>query len=59
MNKYEFYSRGDVFNIQWVINKFADVFKIYISSVSIMQQGFTRGRRTNGSLGYLTPTTPE
>lgn len=32
MNNYEFYKRSDVLNIQGVIKKFADVFKIDVSS---------------------------
>lgn len=36
IGKYEFYNRGDVLNIQEVIKKFTDVFKIDISSVSLM-----------------------
>ena len=36
MNKYEFYNRGDVLNIQGVINKFTGAFKIDISSVNLM-----------------------
>jgi hypothetical protein len=36
IGKYEFYNRGDVLNIQEVIKKFTDVFKIDISPVSLM-----------------------
>ena len=36
IGKYEFYNRVDVLNIQEVIKKFTDVFKIDISSVSRM-----------------------
>jgi hypothetical protein len=34
IGKYEFYKRNYILNIQWVIKKFADIFKIDISSVS-------------------------
>lgn len=36
IGKYEFYNRVDVLNIQEVIKKFTDIFKIDISSVSRM-----------------------
>ena len=36
IGKYEFYNRVDILNIQYVIKKFTDVFKIDISSVSRM-----------------------
>jgi len=36
LGKYEFYNRGDTLNIQEVIKNFTDVFKIDISSVSLM-----------------------
>jgi len=55
IGEYEFYNREHNFNIQEVINKFTDVFKIDISSVSLMEQGFTGGRSTNGSFGQIPP----